>query len=347
MEVEKPETDNTVPDGHGRRKDTSCIPLRDAAACTSLASSSQCWRGMFHASRALSARGAAGYYEREYKRGDYYTRGTDAAVSPGRWYGLGAADLGLRGDVQQDDFVAVLEGRAPTGEQLVEAQLATGHRRAGWDFTCSADRTVSIAALVFQDERLVEAHAAAVVRALGELETFVQTRARGGSEVLTTGRMVAATFRHESSRDLDPQLHTHVVVLNLTRRDDGQWRALYERPLFQAQRFATAVYRSEMAQAIERLGYRIEVRRGGSVGIGGFEREQIEVFSKRRGAIEQYARSIGKTTREVGQEAAFGTRGAKRQDIDEHSLLRGWRQSARALGLDPRPGVERTIGSPA
>lgn len=291
---------------------------------------------MFHASRALCASGAAGYYEREYKRGDYYTRGADAAVSPGRWYGLGAAELGLRGDVRQDDFVALLEGRAPTGEQLVEAQLATGRRRAGWDFTCSADKTVSIAALVFQDERLVEAHAAAVERALGELETFVQTRARGGSEVQATGRMVAATFRHESSRDLDPQLHTHVVVLNLTRRDDGQWRALYERPLFQAQRFATTVYRSEMAQAIERLGYRLEVRRDGSVGIGGFEREQIDVFSKRRGAIEQYAQSIGKTTRQVGQEAAFGTRRAKRKDIDEHSLLRGWRQSARALGLDPK-----------
>ncbi len=292
--------------------------------------------GMFHASRALSASGAAGYYEREYKRGDYYTCSADAGVSQGRWYGLGAGELGLRGDVRQDDFVALLEGRAPTGDQLVEAQLATGRRRAGWDFTCSADKTVSIAALVFQDERLAEAHAAAVGRALRELETFVQTRARGGSEVLTTGRMVAATFRHESSRDLDPQLHTHVVVLNLTRRDDGQWRALYERPLFQVQRFATAVYRAEMARAIERLGYRLEARRDGSVGIGGFEREQIEVFSKRRGAIEQYARSNGKTTRQAGQEAAFGTRRAKRRDIDEHSLRRGWQQTARALGLDPK-----------
>jgi conjugative relaxase-like TrwC/TraI family protein len=194
---------------------------------------------MFHASRALTAANAARYFEAEYRQGDYYTR--DASAAPGQWFGRAAADLGLHGSIRPDDFTALLEGRAPDGTPLVLAQQATGRRRAAWDFTCSADKTVSIAALVFDDSRLIDAHDNAVRRAVAELEPFVQTRAKAGTEVQTTGRIAAALFRHESSRALDPQLHTHVVIANVTRRDDGAWRAIYERDLFRAQRFATAV----------------------------------------------------------------------------------------------------------
>jgi conjugative relaxase-like TrwC/TraI family protein len=87
--------------------------------------------------------------------------------------------------------------------------------------------------------------------------------------------MVAAKFEHESSRKLDPQLHTHVVVMNMTRRRDGAWRALEPREMFAAQKLVTATYRAEMARALTRLGYPVELRSDGSVGIGGFTKRSI------------------------------------------------------------------------
>lgn len=305
---------------------------------------------MFHASRPLTAVQASHYYDTEYSRGDYYTGGSDTI--PGRWFGEGARDLGYAGDVRSDDFSRLLEGRARDGGQITEPERGTGKRRAGWDFTVSADKSVSIEGLVHGDERLVAAHQDAVLRSLEELERHVQTRQRHGKddslrERQTTGRMVAATFRHESSRALDPQLHTHVVVANLTRRADGQWRALEPRELFRAQKLATAVYRSEIARTLDRLGYGVEVRKDGSVGIDGFSREDLDVFSQRRAEVLKYVRAAGSTTGRLGQKAAQASRPAKRRDVDRDSLVAAWRERAREHGIaghDLRPaGVRRPM----
>ncbi len=292
---------------------------------------------MLHASRPLSAEQAGHYYDTEYSREDYYTRGDDTI--PGRWFGSAARELGYRGDVRSADFSRLLAGRDRNGRELTRAQTGTGKRRAGWDFTISADKSVSLVALVHGDERLIEAHDAAVRRALVEIEARVQARQRHGKddslhEDQTTGRMAAATFRHESSRALDPQLHTHVVIANVTRRDDGQWRALEPREMFRSQKLATAVYRSEMARALERLGYGVEVRRDGSLGVAGFTRADLDLFSQRRAQVLEYVRKLGKTTGDFGQEAAQQSRARKQREIDRESLVRAWRERAREHGVD-------------
>ncbi len=61
----------------------------------------------------------------------YYS---DSMEGPGQWLGLGAAELGLVGEVNGDDLEAVLAGRHPTtGERLVSAQgsAGRGHLAAG------------------------------------------------------------------------------------------------------------------------------------------------------------------------------------------------------------------------
>ncbi len=305
---------------------------------------------MLHASRPLSAEQAGHYYDTEYSRGDYYTRGDDTI--PGRWFGSAARELGYTGDVRSADFSRLLAGRDRDGRELTQAQTGTGKRRAGWDFTISADKSVSLVALVHGDERLIEAHDAAVQRALVEVEARVQARQRHGKddslhEDQTTGRMAAATFRHESSRALDPQLHTHVVIANVTRRDDGQWRALEPREMFRSQKLATAVYRSELARALDRLGYGVEVRRDGSLGIAGFTRADLDLFSQRRAQVLEYVRKLGKTTGDFGQEAAQQSRASKQREIDRESLVRAWRERAREHGVDiaARVRVDRANGT--
>ena len=74
-------------------------------------------------------------------------------------------------------------------------------------------------AVTLDDQRLVEAHEAAAKLAFRELETFAATRIRKRgveNRDRVTGNLAAAAFVHDSSRALDPQLHTHFTVFNAT-----------------------------------------------------------------------------------------------------------------------------------
>ena len=77
---------------------------------------------------------------------------------------------------------------------------------------------------------MISAHDNAVKIALGVLENrYAQTRVRHGPgirERVTTGNIIAATFRHETSREQDPQLHTHCVVINATQLENGKWQSI-------------------------------------------------------------------------------------------------------------------------
>jgi conjugative relaxase-like TrwC/TraI family protein len=147
---------------------------------------------VYRASKALSVVQARDYYQREYSRGDYYEH--DTKERKGEWFGKGADRLGLKGEVSKAEFHALLEGRSPKGEQLVVSEASTDKHRAGWDFTCSADKSVSLMALVEGDERVASGHRIAVDRSLAELERYVQTKDR-----FATARPRARWWRRNSS----------------------------------------------------------------------------------------------------------------------------------------------------
>ena len=167
------------------------------------------------------------------------------------------------------------------------------NRVAFFDFQCSAQKSVSILAVLGGDKRLRAAHEAASRIALAELERFASrqknTPLRRQSEV--TGNICAAAFTHDASRALDPQLHTHFVIANATCDHTGKWYALNEYEMVRAIRYAGKVYQNEMARAVQQLGYGIrQVRQNGE--ITGFEIEGVsdslcERFSKRREEIER------------------------------------------------------------
>jgi conjugative relaxase-like TrwC/TraI family protein len=139
---------------------------------------------------ALSAKQAETYYQEKYSQDDYYTEHHRIA---GHWFGQGAEALGLADELSPDDFRAVLHGQNPaTGEALVQNAKGRDERRAGWDATFNAPKSVSIQALVGSDWRLAEAHRVAVSQALAELEGFALSRQHGGQEWVITGNMVAA-----------------------------------------------------------------------------------------------------------------------------------------------------------
>ena len=284
---------------------------------------------------ALTAAQAETYYEEKYSHDDYYSEKQRVV---GQWFGLGAEELGLSGEIASEDFRAVLRGIHPgSGSVLVQNANGYDDRRAGWDATFNAPKSVSIQALGGGDERLMEAHEHAVSRALEELEQYALSRRHGGSEWVVTNNLVAARFDHIAARPAagaddgygpDPHLHTHVVIANMTRRPDGAWRGLDPVEIYRSQSFASAVYRSELAREAQALGYRIRVAGGdGRWELEGYTREQVMAFSRRRQDIEQALSKEGLAGAAAAQNIAHRTRLTK-DHRDEQSLRTEWRSRA-------------------
>jgi conjugative relaxase-like TrwC/TraI family protein len=221
------------------------------------------------------------YFDEHLAQNDYYAAGE---IRPGRWMGTGAEQLGLKDNVTRDQFHALCENQNPNdGERLTQRSQKEGQRRVFYDFTCSAPKSVSVLAVTFDDERLIVAHEEATRIAFRELETFAAARVRkqGNQGYRTTGNLVAASFVHDSSRALDPQLHTHFTVFNATfDKEERCWKALEARGMYDAIRYGTAVYRNELARRVQQIGYRIQPAKHGFE-IEGVSGETLKRFSKR------------------------------------------------------------------
>ena len=279
------------------------------------------------------------YYERD----GYYAKDDPAHLEASAWAGKGAEALGFSGPVDPDTFKVVLEGKVPDGPHLGKRDKdGEIHHRPGRDVTLSAPKSVSLMALVGGDDRIVAAHDRAVTRTLGWIErNAVETRMQdkvSGAMVRASGqKMVAATFRHDTSRNLDPQLHTHAVVANMVQGEDGKWRTMVNDGLYRNKMAIGAVYRAELARGLKDLGYGIEKTHGdGRFEIAGVSRDVVEGFSTRRAEIEaaMAARDEGAPLEnpKLADRAALMTR-ARKRDVDKGELRRSWERQAAELGF--------------
>src|SRR5918994_927271 len=171
-------------------------------------------------------KGQEGYYLESVAAGgeDYYSGEGEA---PGRWLGGGAAELELHGQVGREQLTAVLNAQDPrSGEQLPRGLWK--RRTPGFDATFSAPKSVSVLWATADEETAAairDAHERSVDAALGYLEREAAFSRTGAERVPTRGSgFVGAAFRHRTSRAGDPQLHTHVLVANLTQSEGGEWR---------------------------------------------------------------------------------------------------------------------------
>ena len=298
-----------------------------------------------------SAAQGASYYERD----GYYAKDDPEHRDASAWAGKGAEELGLKGPVDAETFRAVLEGKVPDGSGTELGRRGKDgeiHHRPGRDLTFSAPKSVSIAALVGGDRRIVEAHDRAVAATLAWVEkNAAETRMKdpdSGSMARVGGqKIVAATFRHDTSRNLDPQLHTHSVIANMLKGEDGKWRSMANEGLYLQQKLIGMLYRSELAAGLARLGYGIEkIHADGRFEIAGVPRAAIEAFSTRRAEIEaaMAERNLGTSgdSPRLAERAALMTRAAKR-DIDREELRGVWRKQATNLGLDASSLVSQAV----
>ena len=288
------------------------------------------------------------YYERD----GYYAREDPAHREASAWVGKGAEALGLSGPVDPDIFSDVLEGAVPDGSgRRLGRRLGDGTicHRPGRDVTFSASKSVSLAALIGGDGRIVAAHDAAVRRTLAWIEeNVVETRTMDADSgrMARTGdqKAVIATFTHEVSRNLDPQLHTHAVIANMVQGKDEKWRTMANEKLYASKMLIGALYRAELARGLEELGYRVEkTHADGRFEIAGVGRPVIEAYSTRRAEIEaaMTAQGVGNTAQDqrLAQRAALVTRAHKRE-VDRDALRESWQKQAAALGFDARELVD-------
>ncbi len=278
----------------------------------------------------------------------YYAKDDPEHRKASRWHGAGVEALGLHGPVKPKRFEEVLSGRIPgTTTRLGRLRNGKHEHRPGLDITFSAPKSVSLEALVHAapkaSARIIRAHDEAVTATLDFIESeLLETR---GWDPATRRRprikghgLVAATFRHVASRNLDPQLHTHSVVANMTQNAEGEWRSADFIKIERAKHLIGAHYRGELKRRLEALGYATEQTMVGSVPgfeIAGYDRATLRAFSTRRAEALAWARerNLDSASAAVMQQAVLYTR-KRKDEPSREELNRIWQ--ARMAELGPR-----------
>lgn len=278
------------------------------------------------------AGGGAGYYAAQ---DNYYFLGNLQS----RWLGEGAHALGLDGVVDAHQLDELIAGRLPNGESLEHMSGGKNVHRSGYDLTFSAPKSVSVLIALYGESRLLEAWNNSITETLKEVESLVSTRTMkdGYSEVQLTQKAVIATFNHDTSRNLDPQIHTHALFLNMTPTDDG-WRTLASGTV-RKDGFIEAVYANQLAlgqiqlnqlrRQVESMGY--ETVDTGKNGLWEIKGVPVDIFSTRSREIREAAGDdASRKSRDV---AALDTRQAKQKEPDRDELLTEWHERIDRTGF--------------
>ena len=277
--------------------------------------------------------------EHYYRQENYYSK--EESVKNSHWFGKGAERLGLKGNINGEDFSKLLHGNLPNGEKFRTRPptQAKYKERAGVDLTFSAPKSVSLAVLVNDDKELEKAHQEAVKSTLSIAEErYANTRIReaGNRKVVTTNNLIIAQFQHDTSREKDPQLHTHAVIINGTQNSEGKWYSLNSDELFRQQKLLGTIYQNELAVRAQKLGYEIEQRENGQFDLKGYSLEHLDYYSKRR---KQILEAVGeKASRKQIELAALNTRKPKGKEIPREELQKYWQAEAKTIGIQhPQP----------
>lgn len=273
-----------------------------------------------------------GYYEND-PEGNYYL--DDQLQS--EFVGKGAEDLGINGrSVDKDVQNNLMKGILPTGETK---QHFSEKHRTGYDFTFSAPKSVSVLSLITGDTRLIQAHKEAVKQTVGEIEKLasVRNKASGEYTITNTNNLIIALHTHDTSRELDPQLHTHALVFNLTKNDEGNWQSLssdkvnktgFIESVYINQIAFGSIYREILRGQVESMGFKTV-----DVGKGLWEIEGVptEIFSTRR---NQVVEAVGENaTAKQRDLATLDTRKFKTK-VDKQELHKDWNDRLQQTGFN-------------
>lgn len=268
----------------------------------------------------------------DYAQENYYTK--NASLENSQWYGQGAETLGLKGQVSTEDYNRAYQGIDKEGNPLRQRQTGKKYN-PGRDITLSAPKSVSLLGLVKGDARVIEAQKNAVANTLKYVEQnciFTRT-GKGGVNRQQTDNALIAIFHHDDNRNQDPQIHSHCVIFNQTQGQDGKWRAMDNRELYQQKMTIGMVYHHELGRELNKLGYELTWNQDGTFEVWGYSPEQLKTFSTRKQEINQ---AVGKdASAKVKAKACTKTRKGKvyKAAEERETLKEKWQQRAEIAGI--------------
>jgi len=299
-----------------------------------------------------SAEGATDYYLNVV---NYYANDSKSV----RWLGQGAADLGIHGQtVEKEQMLSLLQGKMPDGTQLGRVEKGAIQHRPGFDMTLGAPKSFSIILESGADPRLVEVWDTAVEWFVQEMEQeFAQTRQvlDGKVEYVDTKNFVIAAFRQSTSRANEPHTHTHLVVQNMTKCLDGNWRSLASdmdgkrgvvEQIMKHHIYGGLKFRNYLASLTSAIGYEIASDGDGLWEIKGVPENLIEHFSTRREEIEASMQENGLIGAKGAAIAAAKTREDK-QIVDFVQWQKGVISDCKKLGFDPHKLAAQSLSPKA
>lgn len=288
-----------------------------------------------------SPKNAARYFSEHLSRDDYYSEKEQTA---GRWFGQGCKTFGLESEsvVEREPFVALCQGLRPDDHTKL-TQRATASRRCLYDLTISAPKSLSVMALVAGETRLIAAHEKAVAATLAAAEEMACAKVRKGAAVdtrqaRTTGNFIGAQFLHRESRALDPQIHTHCVIFNVTHDPvENRLKALEAGLIYDKSKELTKLYRAHLNVSLRGLGYETYLDRQRCPQIRGVDGKILTLYSKRSAQrdsiIALREKSLGRSLskKEIAQ-AVHQHRAKKQQRIDQQALRKLQREQLSPAG---------------
>lgn len=264
-----------------------------------------------------------------YSKDNYYTK------ERGEFLGKAVEKLGFTEELTHENFIHMLHGENGYGEVL-RREKQTGESRAGYDHTFTAPKSLSILLEIAEAKgneelanKIRDIHDKAVNSTLEQIEeNYIYTRVRdenGERFRVKTDNMIVAKFEHDTSRELDPTLHTHCVIANLTQTADGKWQSIANEELYKNKMINGQFYRSELAKNLKELGLNIEITNSKQMlfELKGIDNSLISEFSQRSKQIEESLEELREkyphaSESELKQFAALESRVAKKEvDRDE------------------------------
>ena len=281
--------------------------------------------------------------ETYHSQDNYYSQ--DDGLENSQWQGSFSAHQGLEGTITAGQWKQACQGQDPEGNELRRKQI---NSRAGWDLTLSACKSASLKALVNQDQTVLEAHRAAVTSTVQYIEEhciYAQVKENGQLSREQTKQGQFALFEHDDNRNQEPQLHTHIVILNQTLCKDGKSRTLDSRELFNQKKTIGAYYDHAFAHQLKQKGYEIEWTSDHTFEIKGYQKEQLEAFSSRRQEIREHLAQqnikLEQATEEQKTIACLESRTIKihkLKPMDHEQQRERWQQESNRLGIvHPQP----------
>jgi conjugative relaxase-like TrwC/TraI family protein len=275
---------------------------------------------------SLSSERAKRYFGESLKRDDYYIDGQEVA---GQWFGKGAQQLGLKGQVEQESYFALCDNLHPeTGEQLTPRQKQ--NRRPMYDWTFSAPKAISVLYEYSGDDRILDAFRTSMKETMQDAEAEMKTRVRKGGtdEDRLTRNLVGAEFLHFTARpvegEIDPHLHAHCVVFNTTfDAEENRWKASQQGDLKRDADYWEAAFHARFAKRLNDLGIGT-VKDGTSFTLAELPYSITDNNSGRRNQIEAEAARRGITSDKGKHRLGASIREPKQRDVAKSTLRQQW-----------------------